>query len=210
MKILLLGSTGLVGSHVLQQALQHKKMTQVIAPVRSLLNITHPKLKTIVMDFDDLPQDKDFWAVDAVICALGSTMQKAGSKQAFRKVDYGYPLEFAKMAKQHGVKTYVLNSALGANAHSLIFYNRVKGELENALKDLNFDSLTLVRPGLIEGHRQEQRTAEQLFLKITHAVQFILPAALHSNPAENIATALLNAAIEQPQGVHIISSKALV
>lgn len=210
MKLLLLGSTGLVGSHVLKQALADERISQVIAPVRTAAQISHPKLNTVILDFDNLPQNKDIWTVDVVICALGTTMQKAGSKTAFRKVDYTYPLEIAKITQQHGAKTYALNSAMGANANSLIFYNRVKGELENALKALNFDSLTLVRPGLIEGDRQEHRFAEGLFIKISHAAQFILPKSLHTNHAENIAAALLQAVIQQPVGVQVISSKALI
>ena len=210
MKLLLLGSTGLVGSHVLAQALDNENITKIIAPVRSASELSHPKLNTVVLDFDDLHQDKEFWTVDAVICALGSTMKKAGSRDEFRKVDYSYPLDIAKIAKLHGAKVFALNSAMGANANSIIFYNRVKGALEQALTQLNFDSLTFVRAGLIEGDRQEVRKAEELSLKVVRGLQAILPKSLQANPAENIAAALLKAVIEQPKGVNVVASKELV
>ena len=160
MKLLLVGATGLVGSHVLRLALADDRIDSVVAPSRRELP-KHPKLLSPVVDFDHLPKDATWWQADALICTLGTTMSKAGSKEAFRRVDHDYPLSSGQLAKQHGTLTYVLNSALGADASSRFFYNRVKGELERDLEKLGFSSLTYVRPGLIGGDRQEVRAGER-------------------------------------------------
>src|SRR5688572_14362753 len=149
MKLLLAGSTGLVGRHVLEQALAHPSIDAVVAPVRRAGAITHPKLVAPVVDFDALPEEADWWRVDAVACTLGTTMRTAGSEAAFRRVDHDYPLAFARLARRHGATAFVLNSALGADRASRIFYNRVKGEIEHDLAGVGFESLTIVRPGLI-------------------------------------------------------------
>ncbi len=210
MKLLLLGATGLVGGHVLAQALKHPEVSQVIAPVRRSLTIQDEKLKQIVMNFEQIEQHSKQFKVDAVICALGTTQKKAGSKAAFRQVDLVYPLDFAQIAQQQGAQTFVLNSAMGANAKSKVFYNQIKGELEQALIALNFKSLTLVRPGLIDGQRDEFRLAESIGLVVLKSFDKVLPNTLKVNPAENIAAALLDAAINAPLGTHIVPSKALI
>ncbi|GAA5006967.1 hypothetical protein GCM10023206_12710 [Acinetobacter puyangensis] len=209
MKLMILGATGLVGEYVLQQALLNPTISQIIVPVRKPLALDYEKLQVVEVDFEYLPEDDAFWQVDAVISALGSTMKKAGSKAAFRHVDYDYPLIFAKKAQQHGAKSFALNSAMGASANSPIFYSKVKGELEQALTDLNFESLTLVRPGIIAGERQESRPAEQWTLNILEKIKPILPKVLQPSPAQNIAKALLKSVVEAKPGVHIISASEL-
>lgn len=208
MKILLIGATGLVGSHVLEQALADSRISQIVAPVRHALP-EHPKLFAPIVNFEQLPDDAMIWEVDAVICTLGSTMKVAGSKSAFRQVDYTYPLECAKLAKKWGCPTYALTSALGANANSPFFYSRIKGELERSLIALNFESLTLVRPNVISGHRNQERLGEVIVIRLIFCLSRILPASCQISPAKNIASALLNSAIHSEKGVRIISSKQL-
>src|SRR5688572_6927245 len=162
MRLLLVGSTGLVGRHVLELALAHPAVDTIVAPVRRASSRVNPKVVAPVIDFESLPADAPWWHVDAVVCTLGTTIRAAGSQAAFRRVDHDYPLEVARHARRHGARTFVLNSALGADRDSRIFYNRVKGELEHALAGLGFDSLTLVQPGLIGGEREESRPAERI------------------------------------------------
>ncbi|MEQ5755407.1 MULTISPECIES: NAD(P)H-binding protein [unclassified Providencia] len=209
MKILLLGATGLVGSHVLSLALADSRVTQVIAPTRHAL-AEHEKLQAPIVDFNHLPDEAALWEVDAVICALGSTLKAAGSKAAFRQVDYTYPLTCAKLAKKWGCPTFVLTSALGANAKSPFFYSRVKGQLEQDLRSLGFDSLTLVRPNVIRGDRQKVRLGEVVVIRIISCLSSILPASCQVSPATNIAKALFEAAINPTKGVRVISSKQLI
>lgn len=208
MRLILAGATGLVGRHVLARALKDPRVTHVVAPTRRPLP-AHPKLDAPLVDFDAMPADAPWWRADAVICALGTTMKTAGSRDAFRRVDHDYPLAIADLARRHGTLVYVLNSAMGANAQSRVFYNRVKGELESALRTLGFPSLTLVRPGLIGGDRDERRLGETLATHLLRTLHPLLPTKWRINPAERIADALLRAALDPPAGVHVIASDAL-
>jgi len=210
MKLLLAGATGLVGSHLLRLALADARITEVIAPVRRALSTTHPKLLAPVVDYDALPEDAPWWQADAVVCALGTTMKAAGSQAAFRKVDHDYPLAVARCARAHGTPTYVLNSASGANAQSRFFYNRVKGELEQALAGMGFTSLTSARPGLIGGERRESRPAERAALLALTALGPLLPRRWRICPAQTIARAMLDAALQGRAGVHVLPAETLI
>ncbi|WP_105901766.1 NAD-dependent epimerase/dehydratase family protein [Vibrio gangliei] len=206
MRLLIVGATGLVGSHVLQLALDDERVTKVIAPVRRPL-AEHPKLDAPLIDYNNI---KWSWGdVDAVICTLGTTIKTTGSKQAFYRVDHDYPLMIATLAQQHGCKVYVLNSATGANANSKIFYNQVKGKLEQDLKALDFRSLTLVQPGLIGGKRSEFRFGEHVFSLLLRLLHPVLPKSWRISPVENIAKALVKSAMEAKPGCHAIEAKTL-
>lgn len=209
MKLLLAGASGLVGGHLLRLALADARITQVIATVRRALSTTHPKLLAPVVDYDALPEDAPWWQADAVVCALGTTMKAAGSQAAFRKVDHDYPLAVARCARAHGTPTYVLNSASGANAQSRFFYNRVKGELEQALAGMGFTSLTSARPGLIGGERRESRPAERAALLALTALGPLLPRRWRICPAQAIARAMLDAALQARAGVHVLPAETL-
>lgn len=208
-KLVLVGATGLVGRHVLELALADARVGAVVAPARRALP-EHPKLSTPRVDFDHLPEEADWWRADAVICTLGTTMRTAGSRAAFRRVDHDYPLAVARLAHAHGTRSYVLNSALGADPGSRIFYNRVKGELEQALAAVGFESLTFVRPGLIGGERAEVRSGERMMVPVLALVGPLLPKRWRLNPAPRIAAALLGAAIDSRPGVHVVPSDQLV
>lgn len=208
-KLVLVGATGLVGRHVLELALADARVGAVVAPARRALP-EHPKLSAPRVDFDHLPEEADWWRADAVICTLGTTMRTAGSRAAFRRVDHDYPLAVARLAHAHGTRSYVLNSALGADPGSRIFYNRVKGELEQALAAVGFESLTFVRPGLIGGERAEVRSGERMMVPVLALVGPLLPKRWRLNPAPRIAAALLGAAIDSRPGVHVVPSDQLV
>ncbi|WDM63458.1 NAD-dependent dehydratase [Stenotrophomonas forensis] len=210
MRVMLLGATGLVGGLALPMLLDDPRCRAVVAPTRRALTLAHPKLYAPVLEFDALPEAPDWAQVDAVICALGSTMAQAGSREAFHRIDHDYPLAFAQLARGQGARAFVLNSAAGANAGSAIFYNRVKGELERDLRALEFASLTLVRPGLIGGQRQQVRRGEHFALRVLGVLGPVLPRAWRINPAERIARALVDAALAPPPGEHVVASSALV
>ncbi|WP_454737997.1 NAD-dependent dehydratase [Cupriavidus necator] len=209
MKLLLVGSTGLVGGHVLRLALADARISSVVAPSRRV-HAEHAKLQVPVVDFDQLPANAPCWQADAVVCTLGTTMRSAGSRQAFRRVDYDYPLAVARLARQHGTSTYVLNSAIGANADSRFFYNQVKGELERDLAGVGFASLTLVRPGVIGGQRQEFRLGDRAMMLALALSGPVLPRRWRLNPAQTIARVLIESAIRAEPGIHVISSEALL
>lgn len=209
MKLLLVGSTGLVGRHVLELALADPRVDGVTALARRALP-AHPKLRALRVDFDRLPEDAPWWRADAAICTLGTTMRAAGSRPAFRRVDHDYPLEVARIARRHGTPTYVLNSALGADPSSRFFYNRVKGELERDLAGLGFASFTAVRPGLIGGQRDAFRAGERAAVLALTLFGPLLPRGWRLNPAQRIAGALLDAALNPAPGLHAVASDQLV
>lgn len=206
--VMLVGATGLVGQAVLQQALAVPAVGTVVAPTRRPLP-AHAKLVNPVVDFDAMPEAAEWWSVDAVICTLGTTIKKAGSQAAFYAVDHDLPLRVAELARRHGARAFALNSALGADAASRVFYSRTKGELEHDLQMLGFPSLTFVRPGFIGGERAESRPAEQIGVKVAQWLRPLLPAHYRVVPAERIAFHLLRAALAEQAGVRVIPSGEL-
>ncbi|KQW27424.1 NAD-dependent dehydratase [Rhizobium sp. Root274] len=209
MKLLILGATGLVGSRVLDLALTDPRVTSVTAPTRRPLP-KRPGLSAPVVDFEALPQDPLFWTVDAVICALGTTLKTAGSRERFHRVDHDYPVEIARLAKAHGARTFVLNSAKGADLSSLFFYSRVKGETERDVEALGFESTVIVRPGLIDGPRTEPRPLEAWAGRVLSLLKPILPRSARANPPGAIARVMLDATFAARPGVTVVPSQDLL
>lgn len=198
-----------MGGEVLRLALADARVKLLVAPTRRALP-THPKLLNPRVDFAQLPEDADWWAVDAVICTLGTTIKVAGSQAAFYRVDHDLPLKVGQLAQRRGARAYALNSALGANPASRVFYARTKGELERDLGALGFASLTFVRPGLIGGEREQVRPAEQLGVKLSQWLRPWLPRRYRVVPAERIAFHLLQAALTARPGVQVLMSEQLL
>ena len=198
-----------MGRAVLRLALADSAIRRVVAPTRRALGVRHEKLVNPVVDFDALPAGADWWAVDAVICTLGTTIKKAGSQAAFRKVDHDTPVAVARLARAAGADAYALVSSLGAKAESSNFYLRTKGETERDLAAGGFSSLTVVRPSLIGGEREERRWGEVLGLKLFAALGPVLPRRYRIAPAERIAAKLLASVVSAQPGVRIVESEAI-
>ncbi|MCX6955708.1 MAG: NAD-dependent dehydratase [Verrucomicrobia bacterium] len=206
--LLLVGATGLVGQSVLRQALDNPDVAQLVAPTRRPLP-PHAKLENPLVDFDALPEGAPWWRVDGVICTLGTTIKRAGSQPAFRKVDHDYPLAVAALARRSGAGAYALTSSVGADPSSRTFYLRTKGETERALAALGFPSLTIVRPSFIGGDRAERRPLEALGLRLFAALTPLLPRRYRVVSADHIARALLEAVLAARPGTHFIESEAI-
>lgn len=207
-RILVVGASGLVGGHVIAKALADDRITRLVAPTRRPL-VAHAKLDNPLVDFDHLPADADWWNVDGVICALGTTRATAGSDEAFRRVDYDYPLAVAQLAHRHGATRFALNSSLGADATSRLLYPRTKGEIEAAITAIGFPSVTIVRPGLIGGDRSEFRAGERIAAVVLGVFGPMLPRRYRISPADKIADALVEAAVAGRPGVQLIESAEL-
>jgi uncharacterized protein YbjT (DUF2867 family) len=210
MKILILGATGLVGGHALAQALAQPAVTQVIAPTRKPLTKHDKLMNPMAPRLELLLPEVTGWGPDAAICATGTTIKKAGSKEAFRSIDHDLPLSFARLAHQAGTQNFALVSAIGASVDSSFFYARVKGELERDVREIGFRSLTILRPSIIEGERDEVRLAETLVLKLSHFLAPVLPKRLRVNPAPKIAQVLVDAVMNEEPGCHFRYSDSLV
>ena len=204
----LFGATGLVGSECLRLLLDDGGFSRVVIFTRRPISVKpngaadHPTLETHVLDFEQIERQGKMLAVDQIVCALGTTIRKAGSQQEFRKVDFDYPLAIARTALAQGARHFLLVSALGANAASRLFYNRVKGELETAILALPFRSHTIVRPSLLLGKRAEFRLGE----RIAEWLAFLMPKKYKPVSAAAVAEALVASARKDRAGKRIIES----
>ena len=202
-RALLLGATGLTGGHLLRLLLSPESgYRQVIAPARRPLDSSDPRLTTVALDLADPAALAPYVAVDDVFCCLGTTIKKAGSQAAFRHVDHDLPLAAARAARAAGAQRYLLVSAVGADAKSRIFYNRVKGELEDALSALGFPGgVDIARPSLLLGDRGESRPAERAASFLMSAAAPLFRGGLRryqAIPAASVAAALYHAARRPP------------
>ena len=209
MKLLLLGATGLVGGSALKLALSHDAISEVIAPTRNPLAPNGKLVNPVGPRLEELVSIIAAHQPDAVICALGTTQAQAGSQEAFRHVDYELPIAFAKAAHAAGAATYALVSSIGASADSRFFYTRTKGEVERDIQRVGFRSLTICRPNLIGGERNEARRAEGAALLLLRALAPVLPKKFRVSPADAIAAALLDAVINAKPGCRWIHAEAL-
>jgi uncharacterized protein YbjT (DUF2867 family) len=200
MRLLLLGATGLVGSSTLKLALANPGISEVVAITRRALPPQNKLLNPVSEQIEELAKAPGVLVVDAVVCALGTTAAKAGTKEALRHVDYDLPLFFAKECHAAGVETFALVSAIGASTTSMFFYARTKGELERDIQQIGFRSLTICRPSIIAGPRTEVRNAERAALSVSRLLAPVLPKKFHVNPAPVIAASLLNSVLAARPG----------
>lgn len=184
MKAVVMGATGLVGSELVATLLNDKDVESIIVLTRRS-TFTHPKVKEVLISsLEELPKLSNEIKGDIYFCALGTTIKTAKTKENFRKVDQEAVIAFAKIAKLHEAKSFSVISAHGANAHSPFFYNKVKGEVEEELKELGLKRLVIFRPGLLVGDRKERRTLEAKLIGLFRGVEGFLPTKF----AKSIAT----------------------
>jgi len=207
MKVVVAGSTGLVGRATIDALLAEPSVTAITALVRREWREApvHRKLAVELVDFDRLHEGEATLAGDAVVCALGTTMKQAGSEAAFRRVDHDYPLALGRAARTAGVQQYLLVSAVGADPRSRIFYNRVKGETELAIRKLGFPCITIARPSLLLGPREEPRLGEAL----GRIAGVLAPPAWRPVRATQVAAALVDAIRRHATGLEILENRRL-
>lgn len=202
---LVVGATGLVGRECIRQLVAQPAFARVVVLARRALpaDSQHPRLQTVLAEFDRLESQPDAFRVSHVFCALGTTIKQAGSRERFRQVDYGYPLRVAELAREAGARHYLLVSSVGANPRSRAFYPRVKGELEQAIITLGFPSVTIIRPSLLLGNRDEFRLGEA----IAKGLAWTFPPKYRAVPVRDVARALVEAAVEDGPGVRVIENR---
>lgn len=192
MKALVIGATGATGKDLVSKLLEDQDYKEVNIFVRKPTEIDHPKLKTHIVNFEKPEEWKNLVQGDVAFSCLGTTLKDAGSKEAQKKVDYDYQYQFAKTAKENEVDDYILVSSYGANPKSKIFYSRMKGELEQSVKDLHFNKVTIFQPGMLE-RKDTSRPGEVLGGKIIKfANKFGILTHQKPLPTEVLAQAMIN------------------
>ena len=200
MKALIIGATGATGKDLLAQLLEDEAYSEIHSFVRKPMSITHPKLHAHVVDFDTPEAWADLLQGDVAFSCLGTTLAVAGSKEAQWRVDYDYQYAFAQQCKANGVPTFVLVSAAGATVRSKMFYNRMKGQLEDAVKALEFTRLLIFQPSVLV-RKGSDRKGEQFGLKMIVLLNKIgLFKRYRPMPTEILAEKMLSAVYNSPKG----------
>jgi len=199
------GATGLVGRHCLNTLLGDEAYAQVVALVRRPLDLQHPKLVQEIVNFDALTE-QPARRCDVAFCALGTTIRTASSREAFRRVDFEYVRSSARWVHAGGAQTFVFVSSVGADPHSPNFYLRTKGEAEQAIREVGFRAVHLLRPSMLVGNRREFRLGEAVATPLFRAVSFLLLGGLRKYrpiAARDVARAMVRAAATSAPGTHI-------
>lgn len=206
---ILLGASGLVGSFLLDILLNSEEYRSVIIFVRKEIGLKHSKLTEHIIDFDQLDNYDDLVQADDLFCCLGTTIKQAKTREAFKLVDYYYPLKFAELAKKNGVTQFLMVTSIGANDTSSVFYLKTKGECEEAIKKLNLSSTSIFRPSSLLGPRKVVRPQERIGEIVMKVFSFCLIGKLKKYrpiQAQRVAEAMSIVAQSPKQGFTIYES----
>jgi uncharacterized protein YbjT (DUF2867 family) len=205
------GATGLVGSELVKELLTDADFTRIIVYSRKPLTLSDARLTVIQGELGELSSHRDELKGDVYFSCLGTTIKTAGSQDNFRKVDFHAVVSFGRISFSHKARMIVV-SASGANSQSKIFYNKVKGETEKALKDLGLSSLVIFRPGLLIGQREEKRTAEKISIRAFGLLKHIIPVKVSRAIGTDVSTLVKHMLAEAKSGnsgLHIIEAKEI-
>ncbi|MBD2766579.1 NAD-dependent epimerase/dehydratase family protein [Hymenobacter sp. BT664] len=203
---LLAGASGLIGSHLLPQLLASERYAKVIVVGRRPVPLLHPKLTQVVTELDRLEDVRLRLIADDVFCCLGTTMRQAGSREAFYRVDFLYVVALAALTASNFAAQFLVVSSLGADAESRVYYSRVKGEMEAAVRSLPFRAIHIFRPSLLLGQRAQLRLGERVAAVALRVLRPLMRGPLRQYRAVDAATvaaAMLRAAEEEGAGAHV-------
>lgn len=212
-KLMIIGASGLTGQFLVTRALNDDYFSEIIVFVRKSLNIHHSKLKEHLIDFNQLERYHDLMRADYAACCMGTTIKTAGSQEAFKRVDFDYPLKFAELARQNGCQGFFLQSSLGANSSSSNFYLRTKGEIETAIKALGFNHYAVFRPSMLLGPRTESRLGESIGKVIMQAMSFLFVGSLKRYKAihvKDVAAAMIKEMKENTSGFKVFENEMML
>ncbi len=213
--ILVAGATGLIGSEVVRQALLDERISRVAVLARRPFGTAHPKLEEWIAKDDDLLSGLLDLKVDAVVCCLGTTIRTVGGdKNKFIHVDKDLVLGLGRWSKGQGVRSFAVVSAMGADAGSRIFYNRVKGEMEAGLRSIGLPRLAIFQPSILKGGRKEFRLGEWIGIGVMSAVAPLMRGSIadyRPMASDMLARAMINASLaEVPMGVSVLRYHQIV
>lgn len=175
---IILGATGLTGNLLLQLLLKDDRYDKIKLFSRSSVGISDVKIEEHLGDIVDLNNFENVFKADEVFCCIGTTKAKTPNKEIYRKIDFGIPVKAAQLCKDNGIGTLIIISALGANSKSNIFYNRTKGEMEEAVIKLLIPKTHILRPSLISGKREEKRIGELIFKQLMKVANLVMAGPL--------------------------------
>lgn len=204
--VVLIGATGLVGAALLDALKSNDRIEKIVVFSRKKIEDKNPKIESYVIDFRMTDSYADLVKGDVLFCCLGTTMKVAGSKAGFIDVDYTFPLQFATSAYNNGVPSMHIVTATGANSSSSIFYNKVKGQVQEAIAALGFRSCYFYQPSMLIGERNENRVGEKIGQKLMLFLDFLIPSAYKAITGKTVAEAMLHCALQQAPGTHYIAS----
>lgn len=212
MKAIVIGATGLIGKELVRQLLDNSGFDEVVVLVRKSMRISHSKLKEHIVNFDEPHSYRELLRGDVLFCALGTTIKKAGSQDAFRRIDYQFVADFASVAAGNGVKQFCVVSSVGAKTGTSNFYLRTKGEMEAAVSKSGFETVHIFRPSLLLGDRGESRTGEKVAEFLFNLFGFLLFGRLKRyKPVEGsyVAKAMIDATLSGKNGINIVESEII-
>lgn len=205
--VVLVGATGLIGNALLHELIQETKVSEIRIFVRRKLDGLPEKVKQIITDFSDFSSLKDQVHGDVIYCCVGTTRKKTPNLNDYRNIDFGINIGMAKLAKENGIPTVHLISAIGASTSSRIFYSKLKGEIEEAMKELKFDNCYIYQPSILIGSRTESRPMEYLSQKLCPFLDLFMLGVLkdyHSISATSIAQFMHRNLGQEKAGVHVL------
>lgn len=188
---IILGATGLTGSILLKNLLKDPVYEKIKLFSRSTADMNSPKIEEHLIDMFQLENHSEAFKADVVFCCIGTTKSKTPDKETYKKIDYGIPVTAAKLAKQNGIETFIVISAMGADANSSIFYNKTKGEMQRDVLSQNIKNTYILQPSLIVGDRDENRFGEKVATFFMKTFGFLIPKKYKMIKAETIAEAML-------------------
>ena len=207
----LIGATGLIGGYLLEELLNDPYFDTVRILIRRPIDITHAKLEKKIVDFND--SDSVLVALsnsDIVFCAIGSTMKKVkGDKDAYRKIDFDIPVNLARFCKMTGCENFILVSSAGANAKSLNFYQRLKGETDEAVIEAGPKTIHIMRPSLLLGERKEFRFGENIGKAFMTTLSFLIPEKYKAIQGKDVAKVMVALANKKEEGFCIHENKEI-
>lgn len=175
---IILGATGLVGGILLELLVKDKRYKKIVLFSRKSVEINNQKIEEHLCDLLELEEQQEYFKADEVFCCIGSTNAKTPDNELYRRIDYGIPIATTELCAQNNIKTLIIVSALGADANSTIFYNRIKGEMEDKVLEIKIPKTHIVQPSMIGGNRKEKRPREYFFKKMMQVLSFLLQGSL--------------------------------
>jgi len=207
----LVGATGLIGGFLLEELLDDAHFDTVRILIRRPIDITHPKLEKKIIDFSD--SDSLLVALsnsDVVFCSIGTTNKKVkGNKEAYRKIDFDIPVKLARFCKMTGCEKFILVSSAGANSKSRNFYQRLKGETEEAVKSVGLETLHIMRPSLLLGERKEFRLGENISKAVMTSLSFLIPDTYKAIQGKDVAKVMAALAKKNDQGIFLHENREI-